>query len=250
MKTDTIILEIRPGAGGDEAAIFAADLLRMYQKYAEKKEWHFRIQSLEKTSLGGLKRAVMEIYDKNGEAAHLLKHEGGVHRVQRVPKTEKSGRIHTSTATVAVLPQTEELEKIHLNPADLKINTYRSSGAGGQHVNVTDSAIRITHLPTGLVVTCQDERSQHKNKEKALRQLKEALVYLKREQGVQKISELRRAQIQEGQRAEKIRTYNFPQNRVTDHRIPKSWQNLDKIMEGALDKITHILAKRLPSKHH
>lgn len=243
MKDNIILMEIRPGAGGDEAAIFAADLLRMYQKYSERKGWQFKIKSLEKTSLGGFKKAIVEI--EGNKAPQLLQFEGGVHRVQRVPKTEKSGRIHTSTATVAVLPQLEELQKIEIKPEDLKIDTYRSSGAGGQHVNVTDSAIRITHIPTGLVVTCQDERSQHKNREKALQRLKAELIYLKRVQGVQKISELRRSQIQDAQRSEKIRTYNFPQNRITDHRISKSWQNLTNVMEGNLDKIVSTLVKRL-----
>ncbi len=243
MSRKAIVMEIRAGTGGNEAAIFAADLLRMYQKYSEKKGWNMGSESIEKTSLGGIKNAVLVI---NGEeASELLAHEGGVHRVQRIPKTEKSGRIHTSTASIAILPQIEELNKIEINPADLKIDTYRSSGAGGQHVNVTDSAIRITHLPTGLVVTCQDERSQHKNKEKALKNLKTELLYMKKAQGVKEVGNLRRSQIKDAERSDKIRTYNFPQNRITDHRIGKSWQNLSDIMEGDLDKILSTLKKKI-----
>ncbi len=243
MKQEILIMEIRPGTGGDEASLFAADLLYMYQKYAERKNWQVKVQRLEKTELGGIRNAVVQF--KGDESLSQLEHEGGVHRVQRIPKTEKSGRIHTSTATVAILPHFDNIKDIQLNPADLKIDTYRSSGAGGQHVNVTDSAIRITHLPTGVVVTCQDERSQHKNKEKALKRLKEQLFYLKKEQGVQKISDLRRQQIHFAERSEKIRTYNFPQNRVTDHRINKSWQNLDDVMKGNLEKIIKTLSKKI-----
>jgi len=243
MNPKIIVMEIRPGTGGNEAAIFAADLLRMYQKYAEKKGWNVSFEGLEKTSLGGIKNAVLVI--KGEGSSELLVYEGGVHRVQRIPKTEKSGRIHTSTASIAILPQVEELNEIKINPADLKIDTYRSSGAGGQHVNVTDSAIRITHLPTGLVVTCQDERSQHKNKEKALKNLKTILLHMKKTQGVKEVRDLRRSQIKDADRSDKIRTYNFPQNRITDHRIGKSWQNLSDVMEGNLDKIVSTLKKKI-----
>lgn len=243
MTPKSVVIELRPGTGGEEAALFAADLLRMYQKYAERKKWQVVLENLEKTALGGIKNAVIVV--KGDDAVSLLENEGGVHRVQRIPKTERGGRIHTSTASVAVLPPNKDLDKIELNPSDLKIDTYRSSGAGGQHVNVTDSAIRITHLPTGVVITCQDERSQHKNRERALNKLKAELFYLKRSQGVEKISQLRREQIKDAERSDKIRTYNFPQNRMTDHRIGKSWQNLDKIIEGNLDKVLIILSKKL-----
>jgi peptide chain release factor 1 len=243
MSQKAIVMEIRPGTGGNEAAIFAANLLRMYQKYSEKKGWNTNLESIEKTSLGGIKNAVLVI--KGEDPSELLTYEGGVHRVQRIPKTEKSGRIHTSTASIAILPRIEELNEIEINPADLKIDTYRSSGAGGQHVNVTDSAIRITHLPTGLVVICQDERSQHKNKEKALKNLRTELLYMKKAQGVKKVGDLRRSQIKDAERSDKIRTYNFPQNRITDHRIGKSWQNLDDVMEGNLDKILSTLKKKI-----
>ena len=236
-------MEIRPGSGGEEAALFAADLFRMYQKYAERKGWKNNIDSMEKTEIGGLKYASMNISGKG--SAELLQNEGGVHRVQRIPKTEKSGRIHTSAVSVAVLPQMEELSEIEINPSDLRIDTFRSSGAGGQHVNVTNSAIRITHTPTNTVVTCQDERSQHKNKEKAMTNLRAELLYMKKRQGVQEITQLRREQIKDADRSDKIRTYNFPQNRVTDHRIGKSWQNLDKIIEGNLDKLLQTILKKI-----
>jgi len=243
MSKESLVIEIRPGAGGDEAALFAADLFRMYQKYAERKNWKTSIDTMEKTEIGGLKHANINI---SGEgSAQLLENEGGVHRVQRIPRTEKSGRIHTSTVSVAVLPQMKELSEIEINPADLRIDTYRSSGAGGQHVNVTESAIRITHVPTGAVVTCQDERSQHKNKEKAMSKLQAELLYMKERQGVEKMTQLRREQIKDADRSDKIRTYNFPQNRVTDHRIGKSWQNLDKIIEGNLDKMLQTILKKI-----
>jgi len=236
-------MEIRPGSGGEEAALFAADLFRMYQKYAERKSWKHNIDSMEKTEIGGLKYASMNISGKG--SAELLQNEGGVHRVQRIPKTEKSGRIHTSAVSVAVLPKMKELSEIEINPSDLRVDTFRSSGAGGQHVNVTNSAIRITHIPTNTVVTCQDERSQHKNKEKAMTNLRAELLYMKKRQGVQEITQLRREQIKDADRSDKIRTYNFPQNRVTDHRIGKSWQNLDKIIEGNLDKMLQTILKKI-----
>jgi len=243
MNKESLVMEIRPGSGGEEAALFAADLFRMYQKYAERKGWKNNIDSMEKTEIGGLKYASMNISGKG--SAELLQNEGGVHRVQRIPKTEKSGRIHTSAVSVAVLPQMEELSEIEINPSDLRIDTFRSSGAGGQHVNVTNSAIRITHTPTNTVVTCQDERSQHKNKEKAMTNLRAELLYMKKRQGVQEITQLRREQIKDADRSDKIRTYNFPQNRVTDHRIGKSWQNLDKIIEGNLDKLLQTILKKI-----
>jgi len=201
MSKESLVIEIRPGAGGDEAALFAADLFRMYQKYAERKNWKTSIDTMEKTEIGGLKHANINI---SGEgSAQLLENEGGVHRVQRIPRTEKSGRIHTSTVSVAVLPQMKELSEIEINPADLRIDTYRSSGAGGQHVNVTESAIRITHVPTGAVVTCQDERSQHKNKEKAMSKLQAELLYMKERQGVEKMTQLRREQIKDADRSDR-----------------------------------------------
>jgi len=243
MNKESLVMEIRPGSGGEEAALFAADLFRMYQKYAERKGWKNNIDSMEKTEIGGLKYASMNISGKG--SAELLQNEGGVHRVQRIPKTEKSGRIHTSAVSVAVLPQMEELSEIEINPSDLRVDTFRSSGAGGQHVNVTNSAIRITHTPTNTVVTCQDERSQHKNKEKAMTNLRAELLYMKKRQGVQEITQLRREQIKDADRSDKIRTYNFPQNRVTDHRIGKSWQNLDKIIEGNLDKMLQTILKKI-----
>jgi len=243
MNKESLVMEIRPGSGGEEAALFAADLFRMYQKYAERKGWKNNIDSMEKTEIGGLKYASMNISGKG--SAELLQNEGGVHRVQRIPKTEKSGRIHTSAVSVAVLPQMEELSEIEINPSDLRVDTFRSSGAGGQHVNVTNSAIRITHTPTNTVVTCQDERSQHKNKEKAMTNLRAELLYMKKRQGVQEITQLRREQIKDADRSDKIRTYNFPQNRVTDHRIGKSWQNLDKIIEGNLDKLLQTILKKI-----
>ncbi|MFA6436730.1 MAG: peptide chain release factor-like protein [Candidatus Paceibacterota bacterium] len=243
MDKNALVMEIRPGAGGDEAALFAADLLRMYQKFIEKKGWRMTFEEIERTSLGGIKYAVLSI--KGEGVADILAHEGGVHRVQRIPKTEKSGRVHTSAASVAILPQMEELSGLEINPQDLKIDTYRSSGAGGQHVNVTESAIRITHIPTGLVITCQDERSQHKNREKAMKKIKTELFYMKKRQGVEKVDQIRREQVMESDRSDKIRTYNFPQNRLTDHRINKSWQNLDSIIEGDLDKVTKTLSQTL-----
>jgi peptide chain release factor 1 len=243
MAKESLIMEIRPGSGGEEAALFAADLFRMYQKYAEKKGWKVNIEDIDKTEIGGLKYASINI---SGEgSAELLKNEGGVHRVQRIPKTEKSGRIHTSAISIAVLPKMKEVSEIEINPSDLRIDTYRASGAGGQHVNVTESAIRVTHVPTGTVVTCQDERSQHKNKEKAMSRLSAALLSSRKRQNVEKNTELRREQIKDADRSDKIRTYNFPQNRVTDHRVGKSWQNLDKIVEGNLEKMLQLISKRI-----
>ena len=228
------ILEVRAGAGGDEAGLFGAELLRMYQHYAAAQGWDFKIIEDGSTDLGGLKESVAMIQGKN--VFEKLKFESGVHRVQRVPVTESGGRIHTSTATVAVLPEAEDVE-VEINQNDLKIDTYRASGAGGQHVNRTDSAVRITHLPTGLVVTSQDQRSQIQNREQAMRVLKSRLYELQREQQDSQYSERRRLQVGTGDRSERIRTYNFPQGRVTDHRIGLTLYRIDDIMQGDLEEL-------------
>ncbi|MCS7279220.1 MAG: peptide chain release factor 1 [Thermodesulfobacteriaceae bacterium] len=233
-----VILEIRAGAGGEEAALFAAELLRMYQRYAERKGWKFDILDLNDTGLGGLKEVVAKIEGKG--AYSRLKYESGVHRVQRVPITESSGRIHTSTVTVAVLAEVDEVE-VEIRPEDLKIETMRASGHGGQHVNKTESAVRITHLPTGVVVTCQNERSQHQNKATALKILRAKLYELYQREQSQKIQQERRSQVGTGERSEKIRTYNFPQNRVTDHRIGLTLYNLPEILDGSLDEFIDLL---------
>ncbi|MGC8754062.1 MAG: peptide chain release factor 1 [Thermosulfidibacteraceae bacterium] len=233
-----VFLEIRAAAGGEEAALFAADLFRMYAKYAEKKGWKVEIVDANVTGLGGFKEVVALI---EGERVYSrLKYESGVHRVQRIPVTESGGRIHTSTATVAILPEAEDYE-IEIREEDLKIETFRASGHGGQHVNVTDSAVRITHIPTGIVVQCQDERSQHKNKEKALRILRARLKDMMERKKQEELSQERRKQIGTGERSEKIRTYNFPQNRVTDHRIGLTLYKLEDILEGDLDELIDAL---------
>ena len=223
------ILEVRAGTGGEEAALFAADLFRMYERYAARKGWKFEVLDLSETGIGGLKEAIAGISGRNVFAR--LKFESGVHRVQRVPATEASGRIHTSAATVAVLPEAEEVD-VQINPADLRVDTYRSQGAGGQHVNKTDSAIRITHLPTNTVVQCQDEKSQHKNRAKAMKMLMARLYDAQRKALDDARSADRRSQVGSGDRSERIRTYNYPQGRVTDHRINLTLYKIDEVMEG------------------
>ncbi|KPJ57496.1 MAG: peptide chain release factor 1 [Deltaproteobacteria bacterium DG_8] len=229
-----IILEIRAGTGGEEAAIFVADLFRMYYKYAEKKRWKVEIMSQNSTGLGGFKEIIALVEGKN--VYNKLKYESGVHRVQRVPETESQGRIHTSAVTVAVLPEAEAVE-VEIDPNDLKIDVFRASGPGGQHVNKTDSAVRITHIPSRLVVYCQDEKSQHKNKAKALKILRARLSDKAVREQQSEISQERRSQIGSGDRSERIRTYNFPQGRVTDHRIGLTTHNLENALEGELDEI-------------
>ena len=230
-----IFLEVRAGTGGDEAALFAGDLLRMYARYAESKRWEVEVLSESPGEHGGYKEIISRIIGRG--AYSLLKFESGTHRVQRVPATEAQGRIHTSACTVAILPELEAVESVDLNPADLRIDTYRSSGAGGQHVNKTDSAIRITHLPTGIVVECQDERSQHKNRSRALSLLKARLLADEREKQASAQAQSRKLQVGSGDRSERIRTYNFPQGRVTDHRINLTLYKLDDVMNGNLGEL-------------
>jgi peptide chain release factor 1 len=233
-----ILLEIRAGTGGEEAALFAADLFRMYGKYAESKGWRTEIMNSHSTGVGGFKEVILLI--EGSGVYSRLKYESGVHRVQRVPITESSGRIHTSAVTVAVLPEAEEVE-VEIDPNDIRVDVYRSQGPGGQSVNTTDSAVRITHKPTGLVVTCQDEKSQHKNKSKAMRILRARLLDKYQREQEQQISEARRAQVGSGDRSERIRTYNFPQGRVTDHRIGLTLYKLEAILEGQLDEVIEAL---------
>jgi len=229
-----IILEVRAGTGGDEAALFAAELVRMYSRYAESQSWKVEVLSSHLTGVGGVKEAILGIEGRG--AYSRLKFESGVHRVQRVPVTESSGRIHTSTVTVAVLPEAEEVE-VQIDPKELRIDVFRSTGPGGQSVNTTDSAVRITHLPTGMVVSCQDEKSQHKNRAKALKVLRARLLELARAEKEAEISQARRLQIGTGDRSERIRTYNFPQGRVTDHRIGLTLHSLQRILEGELAEL-------------
>lgn len=233
-----VIIEIRGGAGGDEAALFAGDLFRMYTRYAELRGWRTEMLDANPTDLGGFKEVIFSI--QGAGAYSRLKYESGVHRVQRVPVTESGGRIHTSTVTVAVLPEAEEVE-VAINPSDLRIDTYCASGAGGQHVNKTESAVRITHLPTGVVVQCQDEKSQLMNREKAMRMLRARLLDLAQQAQHEELAQERRSQVGTGDRSERIRTYNFPQGRVTDHRIGLTLHKLDFVLNGELDEIIDAL---------
>ena len=233
-----VIMEIRGGAGGEEAALFAHSLMRMYTMYAERNRWKVEVLNLNDTELGGVKEASFSI---TGEGAYSrLKFESGVHRVQRVPETETQGRIHTSTVTVAVLPEAEEVE-VEINPGDLQVDVFRASGAGGQHVNKTESAIRMTHLPTGIVVECQDERSQFKNREKALKILRSRIYEKKQREADEKMAAQRKLQVGTGDRSERIRTYNYPQSRVSDHRIGLTLYKLDAILDGDLDELIDAL---------
>ena len=236
------IVEIRAGAGGDEAALFAGDLFRMYSRFAENNGWKTEVMSSSPTGIGGFKEIILSII---GERVYgKLKYESGVHRVQRVPTTESSGRIHTSTVTVAILPEVEEVE-LEISPNDLKIDRFRSTGPGGQSVNTTDSAIRITHIPTGMVVTCQDEKSQHKNKDKALKILRARLLDMAEREKHEELALKRKSQVGTGDRSERIRTYNFPQNRITDHRIGLNLHNLEEVLEGNLYDLVANLSEKL-----
>ncbi len=238
-----VIIEVRAGTGGEEAALFGADLLRMYTRYAERHGYKAELMNENYTEKGGVKEAVLSLQGKG--AYSRMKFESGVHRVQRVPETESQGRIHTSAATVAVLPEAEDVE-VDINPNDLQIDTYRSGGAGGQHVNKTESAIRITHIPTGLVVQCQDERSQHKNRDKAMRVLKSRLLELYQSKAAEAEADERKSQVGSGDRSERIRTYNFPQSRITDHRIGLTLYKLEAFLDGDMDEVIDalILAER------
>lgn len=229
-----VILEVRAGTGGDEAALFGADLLRMYMRYAERRGWKTEILEMNDTGIGGIKEAVVLIKGKG--AYSRLKYESGAHRVQRVPETESSGRIHTSAATIAVLPEVDDVE-VQINPNDVRVDVYRASGNGGQCVNTTDSAVRLTHVPTGLVVTCQDEKSQIKNKDKAFKVLRSRLYDLMQQEQNKEIADQRKSQVGSGDRSERIRTYNFPQGRVSDHRINLTIYKLDNFLDGELDEI-------------
>jgi peptide chain release factor 1 len=241
---NNIFLEVRAGTGGDEAAIFAGDLFRMYQKYAESRGWSLEVFSQNEGEHGGFKEIIVRIA---GQGAYSrFKFESGTHRVQRVPETESQGRIHTSACTVAILPEAEDVEEIDINPAELRVDTFRASGAGGQHVNKTDSAIRLTHLPSGIVVECQDERSQHKNRARAMSLLRARLLEQEQTRQQSEIAESRRLQVGSGDRSQRIRTYNFPQGRVTDHRINLTLYKLDDILAGDLD----MLIDPLLQEHH
>ena len=237
----SVYLEIRAGAGGQEAALFVDDLRKMYTAYALTKGWKVELESSSTTDLGGLKEVILHI--KGQDVYGHLKRESGVHRVQRVPATETQGRVHTSTVTVAVLPEAEDVD-VSISPSDLRIDVYRASGAGGQHVNTTDSAVRITHIPTGVVVACQEERSQHKNKAKAMKMLQSRILAAQQEKHEQEMSANRKAQVGTGMRAEKVRTYNYPQNRVTDHQVDVTLKNLDYVMQGHMDEIIDALLEQ------
>jgi peptide chain release factor 1 len=241
-----LFLEIRAGTGGDEAALFAGDLFRMYSRYAERQGWQVEVLSASEGEHGGYKEIITRVIG-NGAFAKL-KFESGAHRVQRVPKTEAQGRIHTSACTVAVLPEAEDIEDVAINPSDLRVDTYRASGAGGQHVNKTDSAIRLTHLPTGIVVECQDERSQHKNRARAMSLLAAKLKQAEVTKRETETAEMRRGLVGSGDRSERIRTYNFPQGRVTDHRVNVKLNRLDDILEGDLDEIVTALVSEHQAK--
>lgn len=236
-----LFLEVRAGTGGDEAAIFAGDLFRMYARYAERRRWHVEVLSENAGEHGGYKEIVARIEGKG--AYSRLKFESGTHRVQRVPATESQGRIHTSAATVAILPEMDEIDEIEINPADIKTDTFRASGAGGQHVNKTDSAIRITHLPSGIVVECQDERSQHKNRARAMSLLKARLLDDERSRQAAVQAESRRLQVGSGDRSQRIRTYNFPQGRITDHRVNLTLYRLPEVLQGDLDELVDTLTR-------
>jgi peptide chain release factor 1 len=240
-----VILEIRAGTGGEEASLFASELFRMYSRYAERRGWQVEVLTMSSTGLGGLKEVIALISGR--QVYSRLKHESGVHRVQRVPATESSGRIHTSTATVAVLPEADDVQ-IAVNEKDLRVDTFCATGPGGQGVNTTYSAIRITHLPSGLVVQCQDERSQHKNKARALKVLRSRLLDLERQKQKDAIAQDRRSQVGTGERSEKIRTYNFPQNRVTDHRVNLTLHRLADVLEGSLDPLVEPIAAHYQSE--
>lgn len=233
------IIELRAGTGGDEAALFVGDCVRMYKLYADRKGWRYELLSSTPSEIGGFKEYVMVLSGPN--VHRFLQYEAGTHRVQRVPLTEAQGRVHTSAITIAVLPEPDENEEIRLDDKELRIDTYRSSGAGGQHVNTTDSAVRVTHIPTGIVAYCQEERSQHKNKEKAMRLLKAKMAEIEEQKRNQALASTRALQVGSGDRSERIRTYNFPQNRLTDHRVNLTKYNLDQIMNGDLDDITTAL---------
>ncbi len=234
-----LIIELRAGTGGDEAALFVGDCVRMYKLYADRHKWSVELLSCTPSDIGGFKEYIMGISGRN--AYRMMKFEAGTHRVQRVPDTETQGRVHTSAITIAVFLEPDEEEKIIIDEGELRVDTYRASGAGGQHVNTTDSAVRLTHIPTGVVVTCQEERSQHKNKEKAMRLLSAKITEEKRRKQHEEISSLRSSQIGTGDRSERIRTYNFPQNRITDHRINLTLFKLDQVINGDLDEITGAL---------
>lgn len=241
-----IYLEVRAGTGGDEASIFAGDLFRMYSRYAESKKWRVEVVSASEGEHGGYKEVIARI---EGQGVYSqLKFESGAHRVQRVPVTESQGRIHTSACTVAVMPEADEVDEIDINPNDLRVDTFRASGAGGQHVNKTDSAIRITHIPTGVVVECQDERSQHKNKARALSLLSSRLLAAEQEAHQKKQAAARKSLVGSGDRSERIRTYNFPQGRVTDHRINLTLYKLDEVIEGQLDDVVEPLVRELQAE--